>query len=84
MVAKARSFALKSLWMHAAAHHNWKIDATKGFEQGISSLRSSFLVVPIVVDFKHRNPKLFRVMCAHHLLQHVNDLAERWLRSTLP
>src|SRR5665647_2369818 len=30
------------------------------------------------VCFQHRNRKLFCVVRAHHLLQHCNDLAERW------
>ena len=29
---------------------------------------SSFFVVPVFEDFEHRNRKLFRVVCAHHLL----------------
>ena len=33
----------------------------------------------VSVDFEHSNRKLLCVVRAHHLLQHVNDLAEWWL-----
>ena len=34
----------------------------------------------VFVDFEHRNRTLFCIVYTHHLLQHVNDLAKRWLR----
>ena len=44
------------------------------------SLVVGFLLT-LLVDFEHRDRKLFCVVFAHHLLQHFNDLAKRWLRS---
>jgi hypothetical protein len=41
----------------------------------------AFLFSIVFVDFEHRNRTLFCIVYAHHhLLQHVNDLAKRWLR----
>jgi hypothetical protein len=40
------------------------------------------LAITASVDFEHSNPKLFCVVCAHNLLQHVNDLPQWWLCGT--
>jgi len=59
-----------------------RLTRPKWFEQGISLLRSSFFVVPVFGDFKHRNRELLRVVHTHHLLQHINNLEERRLCSS--
>jgi hypothetical protein len=42
------------------------------------------LFATVFVDLQHRYHKLFCVVCAHHLLQHFDDLAERRLRDSFP
>ena len=70
VVAKARSCALKALRCTCGSLllQDWQNQTVR---RGIL-WRSSFFVVPVFVDLKHRDRKLMHVR-AYHLLQHVKD-----------